>query len=149
MKKFKLLLSMAVILSIATTKAVAGPYTDELSKCLVDSTSVQDRIDLVKWMFSAASLHPAVQSISSVTAEQLDDANKVVADLVVNLLTESCKQETENALKYEGDVTIEASFRVLGQVAGRELFSSPEVAEAMTGLEKHLDEDKLKTLVTE
>ena len=34
------------------------------------------------------------------------------------------------ALQYEGASTLETSFMILGQVAGQELFSSPEVAAA-------------------
>ena len=142
------MLAAAVVL-VATSNAHAGPYANELAKCLIDSTSVSDRTALVKWMFSAASLHPAVKSISSVSNEQLDEANKNTANLFIKLLTESCEAETKKALKYEGEVTIQTSFEVLGQVAGRELFSSPEVTKAMSGLDKHLDEDKLRKLFLE
>jgi hypothetical protein len=38
------------------------------------------------------------------------------------------------------------SFQVLGQVAGAELFQSPEVARVMAGLEKHVDKKKLDAL---
>ena len=135
------------IVSIAASNTYAGPYTDDLSKCLVESTSTRDRAALVKWIFSAASLHPAVRSIVSVSEEQLDEANKTAADLIMKLLTESCRQETQKALKYENEVALQASFRVLGQVAGQELFSSPEVAATMSGLDKYLDEEKLKSLI--
>ena len=146
MRFLKSTLITVTVASIVATVTYAGPYTNDLSKCLVESTSIRDRIDLVKWMFSAASLHPAVSSIASVSEEQLDAANKSVADLVMKLLTESCRQEAEKALKYEGEATFQASFQVLGQVAGQELFASPEVAAAMSGLGKHLDEEKLKSL---
>lgn len=60
--------------------------------------------------------------------------------------TESCPSETEEALEYEGTSTIETSFGVLGQVAGKELFASPEVSAGLAGLEKHMDEEKLNSL---
>lgn len=126
--------------------AHAGPYTDDLSKCLVSSTSKDDRASLVTWMFSAASLHPAVKSIASVTPRQLDDANKKAGELFMRLLTDSCKSQTQQAMQYEGPNTIQASFQVLGQVAGQELFTSPEVSGAMAGLAKYIDEAKLKEL---
>ncbi len=69
-----------------------------------------------------------------------------MGNLLMRLLTESCKKEAEKALEFEGDATMQASFQVLGQVAGRELFASPEVAEGMAGLEKYLDKDKLESL---
>ena len=139
-------LLLFILQSFFAMNAYAGPYTDALSKCLVDSTSRRDRMDLVRWMFSAASLHPAVAPISAVSEEQLDSANKTIADLVVKLLTDTCRPETEDALQYEGTSTLEASFSILGQVAGQELFSSAEVTSALAGLEKHMDADKLGTL---
>lgn len=131
---------------LASTTSRAGVYTDDLSRCLVESTSKQDRLVLVKWIFSAASLHPAVRSVVTVSEEHLDQANKGIAELFMRLVTDSCRTETEKALKYEGESTLQASFQVLGQVAGQELFSSPEVGTAMTGMNKYLDEEKLRAL---
>ena len=147
MRILKSTVCTVAILSIYATSAYAGVYTDDLSKCLVDSSSTRDRTVLVTWMFSALSVHPAVKSIVSVSEKQLDEANKSAADLVTKLLVESCKQETEKALQYEGDATIQESFRVLGEVAARELFPSPEVATALSGFEKYLDEEQFKSLL--
>jgi hypothetical protein len=124
----------------------AGPYTDDLSKCLVASTTVQDRNDLVRWMFSAAAFHPAVRSIASVSKEQLEEANINTAKLFTKLLTESCRKQTIHALQYEGESTVQASFQVLGSVAGKELFASPEVTNAIAGMNKYLDKEKFASL---
>jgi hypothetical protein len=126
--------------------AVAGPYADDLSKCLVSATTADDRMALVRWMFSAASRHPAVKEISTVTDAQLDTANKQLAELFTRLLTESCREQAVNAIKYEGQGTLSSGFQLLGQVAAQELFSSPEVTAGMAGLEKYVDADKLKAL---
>jgi hypothetical protein len=139
---------MAVaVAAVAATGAHAGPYSDDLAKCLVESTTTEDRTLLVQWMFAAASLHPAVSSIASVSEEQLDEANKRTADLFMRLLSKSCMEETQKALKHEGENTILTSFRILGEVAGRELFSSPEVGGALSGLDKYLDDEKLKSIL--
>ena len=135
--------TLAVIFPLNSS---AGPYTDDLSKCLIESTSPTDRIDLVKWIFMAGALHPVVKPVTSVSEQQLDDANKTVAGLFMRLLTDTCKSSTEKALKYEGVSTIETSFRILGQVAGQELFSNPDVTNGMAGLDKYLDVEKLKAL---
>ena len=124
----------------------AQPYTDDLSRCLVESTATADKVSLVKWMFTAASLHPAVSSIASVSEKQLDDANKETAELFVKLLTESCREQAQKAVKYEGPYAIQAGFKVLGQVAAQELFSSPEVSAGMAGMEKHFDTEKLEEI---
>ena len=65
----------------------------------------------------------------------------------MRLLTDSCRTQTKEAIRYEGASTLESSFRLLGEVAGQELFSSPEVAEGMSGLENYVDEEKLNELL--
>jgi hypothetical protein len=99
-------------------------------------------------MFSAAASHPAVRSIAYVSEEQLEDANKTLAELFMKLLTVSCKQQAEKAIRYEGQIALDLSFRVLGEIAGRELFSSPEVQAGMSSLDKHFDSEKLKSLLS-
>ena len=146
MQRLVLTIISAGLITLPSAAVHAGPYADELSKCLVESTSQRDRTELVRWFFASASLHPDVRPMTSVTEEDLDVANKTIAALMVSLLTERCRAETEQALKYEGQSTIEVAFSVLGQVAGKELFSSPEVAEALSGLEGHIDKDALGTL---
>ena len=126
--------------------AHAGLYSDDLSRCLVEKTTKEDRVALVRWMFAAASSHPAVASLSKVTPEQLDSANKSLAELFTRLMTESCHEQAKKALQYEGMATIQTSFAVLGQVAGSELFASPEVKQSMGGLDKYIDKKKLEEL---
>ena len=136
----------AVIALSLWGSAHAGPYSDDLARCLVESTTKEDRIALVRWMFAAASSHPAVASFSSVSPAQLEGANKALAGLFMRLLTESCREKAKQALSYEGVTTIQTSFQVLGQVAGSELFASPEVTKSMSGLDKYLDTKKLEAL---
>ena len=42
------------LVALTTSTAWAGVYTDDLSKCLVDGTTTDDRTALVKWIFTAA-----------------------------------------------------------------------------------------------
>lgn len=144
MNKVKILAGLLATVCVFSSNA--GVYTDALSKCLVESTSVKDRNDLVRWMFSAASMHPAVKEIVNVTPEMLEKSNKRMGELMNNLLTVSCKKETGEALKFEGNSTMEASFAVLGQVAGREMFSNPDVAAGMASLEKYVDSEAIQKL---
>ena len=142
------LLIVAMTLALITmTNTYAGPHTNNLSECLVESTSKEDRLALVNWLFSAASFHPAVKSLASVSRDQLDAANRNSAELFVRLLTESCKLESETALKLEGHLSIQGSFAILGQVAGQELFSDSDVVAAASGLDEYLDKKRLRTLV--
>jgi hypothetical protein len=123
----------------------AGPYGDELSKCLVESTTTEDKSTLVQWMFAMSALHPDVKQLSAVSAGKRNDLNKQFAGLLTTLLTKSCVDESKAAIKYEGPETISQGFSVLGQVAGRELFSNAEVAAGMGELEGLVDDKKIET----
>ncbi len=134
---------------ITNSPTHAGVYTDDLTRCIIEKTNAQDRIEFVKWMFSAMSKHPAVQSMSTVSEKQIDEANQKVADLFMELLTVTCKEKAEKAIKYEGQMAIQSSFKLLGQVAAQELFTNPNVSGVMAGLEKYIDEDRLNSLLNQ
>lgn len=127
--------------------AGAGMYTDDLSRCLVDSTTSADKLTLVKWMFAAMARHPAVKTLASVSDAQMDSANKETATLFMKLVTNTCRAQTQKAVKYEGQAALQSSFQVFGQVAAAELFQNQDVAEGMSGLSKYFDEKKLQDVV--
>ncbi|HEY2686449.1 MAG TPA: hypothetical protein VGI93_23255 [Steroidobacteraceae bacterium] len=134
------------LLSLAATSAFAGEYSDALGKCFVNSTTKEDRASLIRWFYAAASRHPAVQGLATVSDAQIDEANRAVATLFVNLLTTSCKAEAQKAYQEEGPPMFRLSFDVLDKVAAQELFDSPEVKSTLRGLQKYVDHDKLEVL---
>lgn len=125
----------------------AGLYTDDLSRCLVESSTPHDKTLLVKWMFTSMALHPDVASMSNVTEAQRDAVNKATAEMFVRLMTDTCLAQSKKAIQYEGAVAVEQGFNVFGQVAGKELFAHPHVAQALTGLQAHIDPKKLENLL--
>ncbi len=135
-----------VLLALLSSAVHAGPYTDDLSKCLVESTTTEDHVVLIRWMFAALSAHPAVHSMVQVSADDLEKSNAALGALLMKLLTETCREQATKAMKYEGSTTVETSFSVFGQVAARELFANPEVQKAMAGLQNHIDAKKLQQL---
>lgn len=126
--------------------ALAGPYTDDLSKCLVANTTADDKTTLVTWIFSAISLNPGVAKMANITPKQRHQINVSMAKLFETLMTERCRTESQQAYKYEGDAAISAGFEVLGQVAGRELFSSPDVSKGMAELDTLVDKKKMEAV---
>ncbi|HEX3397087.1 MAG TPA: hypothetical protein VHS76_10330 [Steroidobacteraceae bacterium] len=138
----------ACVAMVYGPSAMAGVFADDLGKCLVNSTTKENRADLIRWLFVAAAHHPAVKPIASVSPAQQEESDKQMGTLFMKLLTESCKTEAQKALQAEGAVTIQTAFEVLGKVAGQELFSSPEVAGNLKGLAKYIDGDKIKALAT-
>ena len=147
MKNRKLVVAAAIVLGFAVAPAaIAGPYADDMSKCLIKSTSAADRASFVRWFFAAASSHPAVKSLAAIAPEQREEANKSTAALFQRLLTEACRNEVQLAIKYEGPQTIASGFQVFGEVAGRELFTDPAVTQSMGEFEKYFDKQKLNDL---
>lgn len=138
---------LAIFLSsFAAGSAFAGEYSDALGKCFVNSTTKEDRASLIRWFYAAASRHPAVQGLATVSDAQIDEANRTVATLFVNLLTTSCKAEAQKAYQEEGPPMFRLSFDVLDKTAAQELFDSPEVKATLRGLQKYVDHDKLEVL---
>jgi hypothetical protein len=139
--------SLLVTLSIlASMHAVAGPYGDDMAKCLVKSSSPEDQTVFIKWLFAAMALHPDVASLATITVQQRDEFSKRAGALFQRLLTESCRSETQLAIRYEGPATIQYAFQVFGQAAAGNLFANPSVAVGMKDLTKYIDQDKIKAL---
>jgi hypothetical protein len=144
MRIFSMHCFVVVFILLFSPGVNAGVYSDDLSRCLVESSTSSDKLALVRWVFTSISLHPAVRSIASVSPKQVDDSNREMAALTVKLVTVTCKNETIKAMKYEGESALKTSFGVLGQVAMKELFSNPDVAKGLAGLEKYMDTEKIK-----
>jgi hypothetical protein len=140
--------ALAGSLSLAGA-AQAGIYTDDLSKCLVKSTTSADRLDLIVWIFDAISSHPAVSSMTTITQAQREGIDKKAAQLLTRLLLEDCRAQTVDAVKYESSGAIQQSFGVLGEVAMSGLMSDATVAKNIGGIAQYVDEDKFKTLMTD
>jgi len=131
---------------LAVQRANAGVYGDELTKCIIESTSTENQIKFVRWIFALMSLHPDVKDMSLITDKQHEEINKDTANIFVLLLTETCKEQAKKVMKYEGQAAFESSFKVLGQVAMRELMSNPKVKAGTGAFAKYIDEDKMKYL---
>lgn len=135
--------------AMAATSASAGVYTDDLAKCLVKSSTEQDRVTLMRWFFVAMSSNPNVEPLTQITPDQRAASTKDGATLVERLVLDDCRPETLDALKYEGASTLEASFRVLGEVAARSLMTDPATAAEMQRVADYLDKGRWESLGVE
>lgn len=145
-KSIALKLRITLILGLLAlpVTAQAGEYTDNLSECLLSSTTEDDKLSLVKWMFTAMALHPAVADFSDISLSSREQANREMAELLVQLLSVRCYSETQLALQNEGALALETSFSVLGQVAATNLFSDPNVAAGLASLETYISAEDLE-----
>ncbi len=142
----KLKLCIISILLLASTTSYAGPFTDKLSICLVEKTTVDDKNKLIRWVFGAMSSHPIVKNLSNVPKKVGEELNKNTANLFMELLTNRCKDEAKKAIQYEKQLAIQTSFSILGKVAMQGIMTNKNVTQFMGGLDTYLDKDKLKSL---
>ena len=149
MRRSILCLAAVATVFCAPGLARAGVFTDDMSKCLVHSASPEDQKDLVIWIFSAMSAHPAAAPYVKMSNDQRTVLNKKAAELMQRLLTSDCRKETVAALKYEGAISIQQAFGVLGQVAMQGLMTDPDVNKSMEGLGEAVDAERLGLLFKE
>ncbi|HEX6852828.1 MAG TPA: hypothetical protein VF139_15635 [Candidatus Polarisedimenticolaceae bacterium] len=147
MRVLRSVFAAALLVPALAVPAHAGPYGDDLAQCLVEKSSDADKTTLIKWFFAMAATHPDVKSIAAITAEQRDGLNRDVAQLFQTLLTDTCKNETKKAMKYEPQTAMQSSFSVLGQVAAQGLFSDEGVAANLGEFTKYVDEEKLQAVL--
>ena len=140
--------ALAAVLLGTSQLATAGPFGDDMARCMVNSTSPEDRTLFVQWLFTMLSLHPDLSAMSAVSAKQREDISRKTGALLERLLLESCHAQTQQAIQNEGPQVIQSAFQVLGQVAARGLLTEPHVLAGVKDIGKYVDEKKLEALTT-
>ena len=142
---FPLLLTLSFF-QLSEKRSIAGPFGDEMAKCLVESTNSKDNISLVRWIVRVYGEHPDSNDFINLSIKDKEKIDKEIAALFNRLLLEDCKKETKMALYYEGDQVLFTAFQILGQVAGRELNKEKNVAEAINKFLNYIDTEKFEYL---
>lgn len=136
-----------VIALLFTASAQAGTYSNALGRCLVESTSEADKTNLVRWIFAISALHPEVTPISNITDEKRQRMHQQTAEMFQRLMTESCRDELQKAVRYEGaNTAIQTSFGLLGQIAMKELMNHSRVNAGFERFGQYVDPEELKDL---
>lgn len=123
----------------------AGQYVDQLSQCLVDATSEQDRSTVVQWMFVALSAHPDLKGFSNVTPEQKAQLDQKLAAVLQNTIADKCQAQTKAVIQNEGIQAVGQSFQALGQTTGKAILNDPAVNAQLRGTLRYIDLNKLVT----
>jgi hypothetical protein len=119
--------------------AQAGPFGEDLSRCLVASTSAAEKNELAQWMFMILASHPNMAKYANITADDRVRFNRRFAAIAERLATQSCKSQTVLALRNEGSPAVISSLKVLVEVASRELLGNPQVTQAAMSYLEYLD----------
>ena len=134
------------LLNISNKPIFAGPFGDEMAKCLVTSTSNRDRTKLVKWMFRVYGEHPEVSYMVDLSDREKKVIDKDIADVFTRLLSEDCVDETKKALDYEGENVMFTAFQALGEVAAQGFNVNPIVEKSINKFTEFIEYEKLDYL---
>lgn len=136
-------LTGALFAAVQTTQA--GTAVDQLSQCLVKSTTATDKTAVLQWTFVALAAHPDLSMYSKVSDAQRLQLDKNLAQVLQRILVEQCSTQTRAVIQTEGIQAVGESFQVLGQMTGEEILKNPEVKGQLQGILRYVD---LNTLVT-
>ena len=131
--------------AIMLTNASATPVSDALGACMADRTTGKDRKDLARWIFVIMSVHPALQDISKVSNNDMNDADKLLGALVTKLLTEDCAPQAKKAME-EGTESFKSAFAVVGQLAMQELMNDQGVKTSLAGFTNYINKEKMNAV---
>lgn len=134
---------IAVALLGSAQLATAGPTVDQLSNCLVKSTTTTDKKTVLQWTFVALSTHPDLKAYSNVTDVQKEQLDKSLATVLQRILVEQCSSQTKAVIAAEGVQAVGDSFQELGQITGEEILENPEVKGQLKGVLRYVDLNKL------
>ena len=134
---------IAVALLGSAQLATAGPTVDQLSNCLVKSTTATDKKTVLQWTFVALSTHPDLKAYSNVTDVQKEQLDKSLATVLQRILVEQCSSQTKAVIAAEGVQAVGDSFQELGQITGEEILKNPEVKGQLKGVLRYVDLNKL------
>ena len=137
---------LTFLFNISNQPTFAGPFADDLAKCLVTSTNNRDKNTLLKWMFKIYSDHPEVSYMVDLSDREKKVIDKEMADLFTRLLSEDCFDESKNAAKYEGNIVFNNAFRILGQTAAKGFMGDPNVKRSIKKVYGLMNYEKLDYL---
>ena len=133
--------------AITVSYAAATPISDALGACMADHTTGKDRKDMARWIFVTMSVHPALQDISKVSKDDINDVDMLMGAMVTKLLTEDCASQAKKAMD-EGTESFKAAFSVVGQLAMQELMNNPGVKASLSGFTNYINKDKMNAVFT-
>lgn len=116
---------------------------DALTRCLIESTSEDEKRILVKWVFSVIAQHPDIASMTRIDATQRTSIDRDAAAVFETLLADQCAAPLRVAMKQSGTDAIGRSFQALGTSAATDMLQNPQVVSSGAGLMKHLDMQRI------
>ena len=140
MKKFLILVLAIPFFLITNQKAsISGPFSDEFARCIVNSSTPNEKTSFIEWMIRIFNEHPELNDLVKMSDNQKIKLDKEIANIYSDLVTVRCKEEAEKAIKFEGDKSIPGAFSAFRASASQTILVHPDVAESSLKYAEYLD----------
>ena len=147
--KSGLSLGKAMLLScslLATTNVVyAGQAVDNLSNCLIKSTTASDKTAVLQWTFASLASHPDLKAFANVSDAQKTQLDQKFAQTIQRIIVEQCSSQAKAVIQAEGIQAVGQSFQALASETGQSIINTPEVKQQLTGTLRYIDLNKVMT----
>lgn len=97
-------------------------------------------MDLARWIAYAIIAHPSVRDSVAIPRQALADGNRRIAQVFTQLVTQSCRNESRDAIVAGGD-GFGLAFEALGRVAMVELVNNPDVNTRIEAFIEYLNDN--------
>lgn len=125
-----------------------SPASQALSDCIQRSTTAQDNVVLMRWMFVAMARHPSVASLADIPDAERVSANRDMGALFNRLILQACPSEARAAL-LEGEAAFGAAFSTFGERAMTGIMGHPDVNAGVAEWQTYMDQQGLAALVNQ
>jgi hypothetical protein len=134
---------LALGLAVLAPAARAGEAGEALSKCLIDSATLEDRRALVRWIFSAIAAHPDLDGLTAIDAGRRDQLEHGAAAVFERLVAQDCTAQSREAIVQEGTEGFSAAFKTLGELAMGGVVTDSQVQAGIGRLTEYIDEQRI------
>jgi hypothetical protein len=141
-RRLSLFISAFTLCGMAMTTQ-ASPAQDQLSQCLIQSTTAADKTSVLQWTFAALSTHPDLKAFAQVSDAQKEQLDQNFAAVLQRIVVEQCSTQAKAVIQEDGVEGIGSSFQELGQITGEEILKNPEIKAQLKGVLRYVDLNKL------
>lgn len=138
-----LLTALLALAIAAPAPGRAAAASEALSTCLVEAATAADRRLLVRWIFSAVSVHPELGDVTSLDDAQRALIAKEAAGVFERLVAQDCAAASRQAILKDGMDGYGDAFRTLGELAMQDFLAHKDVESEMAAIGRHVDQQRI------
>jgi len=140
---------LVLFLAAFGTQANAQDIGQRLANCLIAQTTGSDRVALARWIGFSIAAHSSIARSVAIPEDTLEQSDKQIANLMTDLLTQRCVDETRAVFAVGGDAAMESAFDALGRVAMSEVMLDENVNSSLTRFLNYLNESEFEGIMTD